>query len=183
MQDTMPPVFVWAIVGAAAVIVVVIILLNLSSRGGLTKGHISDSLLLGLERNDPLWKKQTMLDAVGQTFDTLKKSYESRTSEVQTDIMTINIYRDLFKNVIPNLEKLEFIRHTSLKKAEIIQVVTHRIDTHNSFSVRLSLEPDTDNKDLPDAVHWTFIKAGTKWLLSDISEEAIPSGYFPQGKK
>jgi len=182
MQDAISPVFVWAIVGAAVLIVVIIMVLNFSSRR-IPQGKISDGLLSGLERHDPLWKKQTMLDAVSMTFDVLKKSYESRKSEVQTDIMTINIYRDLFKNVIPNLEKLEFIQHTGLKKAEIIQVVTHKIDSHNSFSVRLTLEPDADTRDLPEAVYWTFIKSGTKWLLSDISDEALPGGYFPQGKK
>jgi hypothetical protein len=183
MSNFMPPEIMWVILIAVLVITVVIVYLSIGPRKGLTHGHISDGLLHQLEQEEHLWNKETMIGAVKSTFDVLKKSYETKSSDVQADIMTINIYRDLFKNVVPNLEKLEFIRHTNLKKAEIIQVVTHRQDQQNSFSVKLSLQATDETKDLPQAVFWTFIKTSNKWLLSDISEEPLPTGYFPQGKR
>ncbi|MGV8118703.1 MAG: hypothetical protein AB2L14_02960 [Candidatus Xenobiia bacterium LiM19] len=167
-------------VAAAVIAVAVIIILAMKSKDS---GHaeVTDEQLKRLEKVDPLWKKETILQTVQSTFDILKKSYETRKSEVQTDMMTINIYRDLFKNVMPNLEKLAFIKQTTLKNAEIIQVVANnRVENQNSFTVKLHLE--VEQADDPSKMYWTFIKVSNKWLLSEIGQNPVTPGFFHRGK-
>jgi hypothetical protein len=96
-------------------------------------------------------------------------------------MMTINIYRDLFKNVMPNLEKLAFIKQTTLKNAEIIQVVANnRVENQNSFTVKLHLE--VEQADDPSKMYWTFIKVSNKWLLSEIGQSPVTPGFFHRDK-
>jgi soluble cytochrome b562 len=167
-------------VSAAVIAVAVIIILTMVSR---SSGHsdITDDQLKRLEKADPMWKKETMLGTVQNTFDTLKKSYETRKSEVQTDMLTINIYRDLFKNVMPNLEKLAFIKQTSLKNAEIIQVVSNpKVESQNSFTVKMHLDGSAEED--PTMMFWTFIKVSNKWLLSEISQNPVNPGFFHRSR-
>lgn len=167
-------------VAAAVIAVAVIIILAIKSKD---TGHVevTDDQLKRLEKVEPLWKKETILQTVKSTFDILKKSYETRKSEVQTDMMTINIYRDLFKNVMPNLEKLAFIKQTTLKNAEIIQVVTNnRVENQNSFTVKLHLESEEAGN--TEQMYWTFIKVSNKWLLSEIGHNPVTPGFFQRGK-
>ncbi|MHC9543501.1 MAG: hypothetical protein AB9903_28655 [Vulcanimicrobiota bacterium] len=169
-----------AAVAAAVIAVAVIIILAMK---GKDSGHVevTDEQLKRLEKVDQLWKKETVLQTVQSTFDILKKSYETRKSEVQTDMMTINIYRDLFKNVMPNLEKLAFIKQTTLKNAEIIQVVANnRVENQNSFTVKLHLESEQAGD--AEQMYWTFIKVSNKWLLSEIGQGPVTPGFFQRGK-
>lgn len=167
-------------VAAAVIAVAVIIILAMKSKDS-GQAEVTDEQLKRLEKVDQLWKKETILQTVQSTFDILKKSYETRKSEVQTDMMTINIYRDLFKNVMPNLEKLAFIKQTTLKNAEIIQVVANnRVENQNSFTVKLHLESEQAGD--AEQMYWTFIKASNKWLLSEIGQGPVTPGFFQRGK-
>ncbi|GEM_PF-1928232 len=168
-------------VAAVVIIVIMVIILSKAKRGDEHGAKITDEKLKRLEKADPLWKKENMLGAVQNTFDILKRSYETKKSEVQTDMMTINIYRDLFKNVMPNLEKLAFIKQTTLKNAEIIQVVENpRVENQNSFTVKLHLEGE--NAGSETLMFWTFIKVSNKWLLSEISQNPVAPGFYQHNR-
>jgi hypothetical protein len=159
-------------------IIVIIALTLLSRRGGGIAGHgINDDLLKSLEKKDPLWNKETLMDAVKGTFDVLKKSYETKKSDVDNDVMTINIYRDLFSKMIPNMEKLSFIKHASLKDTEIIRIEAHKTEGRNSFTVKLTIEGNLPEGEKP-SVYWTFVRSSKKWLLSEISEDPVQAGFY-----
>jgi hypothetical protein len=162
-------------------IALIAVLTILSKRGaGGSGSSISDEVFKNLEKKDPLWKKETVLDAVKSTFDVLKRSYETKMSDVDTDVMTINIYRDLFSKMIPNMEKLSFIKSTGLTNMEVIRIEAHRTDSRNAFTVKLHIEGELPPGERP-SIYWTFIRASNKWLLSEISDVPVEGGFFTQG--
>ncbi len=175
---------------AVVIIFVCYVLLKKSSPGG---GKISEGLYRHLAKKEPLWKKETILESVATTFDILKKSYDTKKSQVHADVMTVNIYRDLFKNVMPNLKRLAFVESATLKSMEIVQVRTHPIENRNGFTVRLDIEREqkeaqpqegaaqegSQKEEEKPPIYWTFIKVSNKWLLSEMTADPVPEGYFP----
>lgn len=171
------PTIIVVLIFFAAIVIIGVLFLVFRGKGGGRK-PVTDDLLKGLEKQDPLWKKETMLDTVRSTFDVLKKSYDTKKSHVQSDMMTVNIYRDLFKNIMPNLKKLAFIERMNIKNLEITQVSTHRDESRNSFTARIEMEGEAQQEHKTH-IFWTFIKVGNKWLLSEVHEDHVPAGYFP----
>ncbi|MDQ7823402.1 MAG: hypothetical protein RDV48_11450 [Candidatus Eremiobacteraeota bacterium] len=165
------------IIGAVVVIVIVVAVL-LSRKGGGSPRAIPESVFQSLEKKHQVWKKETMLDAVKTTFEILKKNFENRRSQVDTDVMTINIYRDLFSNVIPKIDKLTFIKYATLEGAEIVRIMTARDENRNSFTVKLELQGEVP-PDISKSIYWTFIRSANKWLLSEMHEDPVQPGYFP----
>jgi hypothetical protein len=166
------------IIAVFGIAIAVIIFLTLLSRRGTILGTgINDDLFAHLEKRDPLWKKDAVMDAVKGTFEVLKKSYETKKSDVDTDVMTINIYRDLFSKMIPNMGKLSFIKAVSLKNLEIIRVDASKTESNNAFTVKLNIEGELPEGDKPP-IYWTFVRSSKKWLLSEIAEEPVHAGVF-----
>lgn len=177
MNSSISLMIVWAIIIIFFITVAGFIILRFIKSSNAEKEQLTDKFISKLSEKEPIWDKAGMVSVVKDTYEVLKKSYDKRKSDVQPDVMTINIYRELFNKVVPNLEKLSFIEFADIKEIEIIQIRDHRDETRKSFSVKISLSGQLP-PDEPPFIYWTFVYVNKKWLLSDISKETIKKGYY-----
>lgn len=159
---------------------IVLLVLRRKGRRLFAYNKINDQLFKKLAQKSPVWEKSKMIEAVYQIYEILRKAYNQKATELEENVITVNLYQEIFKSTESVLKNLSLVARIQVKNVEIVKIVNTKKFSKGGFDYFIArLEYFTENSTEPKYFYWKLSRRKNNWLLSSIlTEPPDEEGYF-----